>query len=404
VNTDGTGFTNVHDFSGLTYNLVVGTDTNDDGAYPLSDLVSSGETLYGTASLGGRLGVGTVFAINTNGAGFRTVYHLTGYPSDASTPLAGLVLSGGKLYGTTRQGGSLDVGALFGVNTNGTGPATLYSFSGPDGCHLTAGLALSDTVLYGTTRDGGPLNQGAVFKINLDGSGFATLHSFDDLGMRDGSYPSARLVAVDNVLYGVTERGGSTGSGTLFKLNRDGSGFTNLHHFTSVPASGTRTNTDGAYPSAGLVLSGTILYGTAKSGGTSGLGTLFRVNVDGTGFAVLHNFVGGPGDGANPRGGLTFANNTLYGTTESGGSAGKGTVFSLELGTVTMTQPSISCTGTNVVLRWSTNLAGFTLQSSSNLFEPRVWITVPAVPAVSGDQNVVTDTISAAQQFYRLSP
>jgi len=403
VNTDGTGFTNLHDFSELNYDLGVGEQINDDGAYPLADLVSSGDTLYGTASFGGRFGVGTAFAINTDGTGFRTVYHLTGYPSDASTPLAGLVFSGGTLYGATREGGSLDVGALFKVDTNGTVPATLHHFTGPDGCHLTAALALSGTLLYGTTREGGDSIFGTVFKINLDGSGFATLYSFNNSVRRDGSYPSAGLLVANNTLYGITERGGSTGSGTLFKLNHDGTGFTNLHQFTSVPGSGLRTNTDGAYPLAGLTLSGSTLYGTTKSGGTSGLGTLFRINLDGTGFAVVHNFVGGASDGANPRGVLTLSNNTLYGTTEAGGSAGKGTVFSLELGKVTRAQPTIACSGANVVLMWSTNLAGLTLQRSSNLLEPTVWTPVPVAPIISGDQNVVIDASSAAQQFYRLS-
>ena len=89
LNTDGTGFTNIHNFSELNYDVEVSAQTNDDGAYPFADLVLSGNTLYGTASLGGRYGLGTVFAINTDGTGFRKVYDLTCYPSDAAKPLAG---------------------------------------------------------------------------------------------------------------------------------------------------------------------------------------------------------------------------------------------------------------------------------------------------------------------------
>src|SRR5438552_18727988 len=85
--------------------------------------------------------------------------------------------------------------------------------------------------------------------------------------------------------------------------------FTNLYSFqaTSGPAD---TNTDGANPEAGLVLSGNTLYGTAYSGGSLGVGTVFKVNTDGTGFTNLHSFTEATyplytnGDGAYPEGGL----------------------------------------------------------------------------------------------------
>jgi uncharacterized repeat protein (TIGR03803 family) len=67
---------------------------------------------------------------------------------------------------------------------------------------------------------------------------------------------------------------------------------TALHSFTAVAdnSSGYQTNSDGAYPYAGLILSGNTLYGTAASGGSSDNGTVFAVNTDGTGFTTLHTF------------------------------------------------------------------------------------------------------------------
>src|SRR5882672_5093051 len=103
--------------------------------------------------------------------------------------------------------------------------------------------------------------------------------------------------------------------------------FTVLHAFTS--ASGPNaTNSDGANPSGGLILSGGTLYGTTVYGGSSGWGTVFAVRTNGSGFTTPHNFTGGS-DGANPSAGLILSNNTLYGTASGGGSLGAGTVFAV---------------------------------------------------------------------------
>ena len=187
----------------------------------------------------------------------------------------------------------------------------------------------------------------------------------------------------------------------MFAVNTDGTGFTNLHSFTHCRG----TNSDGANPDAGLILSGNTLYGTASDGGSSGNGTVFAVNTDGTGFTNLYSFTMAPctnSDGAYPSGGLILSGNTLYGTASDGGSSGNGTVFSLTL------PPSAAATDhhsfrPNVILTWPTNAAGFTLQSTTNLVSPAVWTTDSPAPVVVNGQNTVTNPISGTQQFFRLS-
>src|SRR6516162_9033331 len=80
---------------------------------------------------------------------------------------------------------------------------------------------------------------------------------------------------------------------------------------------------DGAGPRCGLALSGSTLYGTTSAllPGSSGNGTVFALNSDGTGFTALYNFTGGS-DGANPYETLLLLGNTLYGTATAGGSSG----------------------------------------------------------------------------------
>src|SRR5437773_4802556 len=171
----------------------------------------------------------------------------------------------------------------------------------------------------------------------------------------DGAVPYGGLILSGNTLYGTAYEGGSGGNGTLFKLNTDGTGFTSLHSFAGPG--------DGANPEAGLILLGNTLYGTAAYGGSSGNGTVFAVGTDGTGFTNLYSFTGGS-DGADPTAGLILSVNTLYGTAQCGGSSGKGTVFSISL-PVTPPQLAIIPVGTDVILTWPTNAAGFTLQSTT---------------------------------------
>jgi uncharacterized repeat protein (TIGR03803 family) len=150
----------------------------------------------------------------------------------------------------------------------------------------------------------------------------------------DGVKPSGELILSSNTLYGSARNGGLSGNGTVFRLNTDGTGFTNLHNFT-VTSGPLSTNSDGANPFAGLVMSGNFLYGTAANGGRSGNGTVFKLNTDGTGFTNLYTFsaTSGPlatnSDGASPIARLLLVSNTLYGVARYGGSSGIGIVFAL---------------------------------------------------------------------------
>ena len=447
--------------------------TNYDGAYPAGRLVAdaSGSTLYGTANRGGSRGFGTVFALDADGTGLTNLHNFN-YFTDGSQPLAGLVWSGGRLYGTAWQGGPTGSGSVFALNSDGTGFTNLYQFSArsgllstnSDGANSRAGLALSSngSTLYGTTEVGGSAGNGTVFKVGTNGTGFAALHHFSALVSgtnSDGYRPKAGLILSGNTLYGTALGGGNFGRGTVFKVNTDGTGFTTLHSFKpgifdpiNDPSS---TNSDGVSPAGGLLLSGSTLYGTTSSGGiggSSGLGTVFALNTNGTGFTTLHKFTsstegiypetdlilsgetlygttaGGSGtlfalrtngtgfknlhnldyasEGSSP-GVLILLGHTLYGVASSGGteggSTGSGTLFSLSF----TPQLAIRRSEANLIVTWPTNVAGFdysgfTLQSTTNVVSPMVWSTNhPATTVVNG-QNTVTNPASEPLQLFRL--
>lgn len=142
----------------------------------------------------------------------------------------------------------------------------------------------------------------------------------------DGAYPTAGLVRDDRGnLYGTTTEGGSAGygNGTLFKLDPSGNE-TILHSFTGNGGDGVYCNGTPILDEQGN------LYGTCNSGGASGDGTVYKISRTGNA-TVLHSFTGTAGDGANPNSALMRDNHgNLYGTTTTGGAFNAGTVFKLD--------------------------------------------------------------------------
>lgn len=293
--------------------------TGNDAAYPQS-LALFGDTLFGTAL---SPNCGTIFSVATNGTGFTNLFVFNGDGSSGENPIARLVLSGNTLYGTTQYGGTSNCGTIFMVNTDGTGFTILRDFAGSDGAYPSTPLTLSGTTLYGTTCNGGVSNNGTIFKINCDGSGFVVLKGFTG---EDGANPSGTLLLSGTTLYGTTMWGGSFDSGTVFEINTDGTGFNVLSEFMYLT-----NNFDTGLPSGDLALSGSTLYGTTQSGGAYGAGTVFQVNTDGTSYAVLKSFRGDYSDGGYPSGGLVLSGTTLYGATPAGSCGNFGTLFGLSL-------------------------------------------------------------------------
>jgi uncharacterized repeat protein (TIGR03803 family) len=279
------------------------------GGYPWSPVISGGNgVLYGTTYLGGAAGSGTIFRINEDGTGHTVLQSLPG--PGGSIPIGALLLaSNGALYGTT-----FNPGLLFRVNTDGTGFTVLQNF--PDGS-WSGVIEGADGALYGASF-------GAVYRIAKDGSGFTTLHTFTG-GANDGMTAHSGLVeGLDGRLYGMTYGGGSANAGVIFSLNKDGTGYTLLRHFLGGA-------TDGSIPMAEMIqASDGALYGSTYGGGPGNFGTLFKINPDGTGYAVLRIFTGTANDGALPSlAGLLEKDGFLYGATSAGGSFNQGTVYRL---------------------------------------------------------------------------
>jgi uncharacterized repeat protein (TIGR03803 family) len=326
VQTNGAGFTVIKNFSLVD----VSNGTNSDGANPQAGLLLSGSTLFGTTMNGGTGGRGTVFSLNTNGTSFTVLKNFTALDINTSTntdganPNGALILSGGTLYGTAANGGIGEFGTVFRVNTNGSSFTNLYNFTnGNDGAEPQASLVLSGSTLYGTARYGGNEGAGTVFSVSLNGTGFNPLHYFTGSGT-DGANPVAGLVLSGGILYGTTQYGDSgdgSDDGTVFAISTTGAGFTNLYSFN---------DSSGSTPFAELTLSGSTLYGTTGNGGYN-FGTVFQINTDGTGFATICNLVPsagwGPQGGLLLSGGTLYGTTVAGGMP----GLGNGVLFSVDV-------------------------------------------------------------------------
>lgn len=334
-----------------------------DGAFPYGGLVRGNEdNLYGTTLEGGSEncpvggGCGTVFELDANG-GYSVLHEFCPEAgcADGAFPSAALIRdSAGNLYGTAQYGGGgpscfgfpyYGCGAVFEMAPDGI-ETVLYGFCPTgkqpcaDGADPFGGLVRDGSGnLYGTTSKGGRTGCGSegcgvAFEVRHGGKE-KVLHAF--LGGADGAAPMSALLLDDaGDIYGTTLQGGGngcggSGCGIVFKIAPAGAE-TVLYRFCALPKC-----RDGAFPEATLTADklGNI-YGTTEAGGGSGCGgsgcgTIFKLAPDGT-ESVLHNFCSQKGcaDGQQPTGGLLLGRKgNLSGTTNLGGTHGKGTVYEL---------------------------------------------------------------------------
>jgi len=312
------------------------TGISPDGADPWNDLLLDlNGTLYGTTSVGGVYGCGTVYKLTSKGEE-TVLYSFTG-GADGCFPQSNVLQDRhGNLYGVALFGGNLTAanciddggcGVVYKLDTKGN-ETVLYTFTGGTDGNIPQGLTmdLADN-LYGITLSGGnlsysntPPGAGVVYKLDTR-SHFTVLYTFT--GGADGAVPNDYLtLGWAGNIYGVTVFGGNpaycsgSGCGTVFKLDTRGK-LTTLHTFTG---------TDGSEPEGPLVLDvWGNLYGTTYEGGDltcnsgSGCGVVYKLTTAGK-YSVLHTFTG-TSDGAQPPMGLIGdLLDNLYGVTEWGGT------------------------------------------------------------------------------------
>ncbi len=275
-----------------------------------------------------------------NAQQYHLLYTFTG-GLDGAQPYSGLTINGaGNLFGTTHSGNQgTNWGNVYELRRHNSSwifsPLQLF-----DGT-LASGVVIGpDGVLYGTSPNNlvdyfwgyvynlrPPIN--TVCRAITCPWNPTVIYGFS--GGSDGALPRYGDLTFDSAgnMYDTTANGGisfgSDGLGVVYQMTRSGSGWTQqpIYLFTGP---------DGAHPYNAVVLDGAgNLYGTTTAGGQFGFGTVFEVSPSGGGWTerVLYSFTGGD-DGSFPTAPIVFDQaGNIYGSTNTGGAGGGGTVFEL---------------------------------------------------------------------------
>ncbi len=103
-----------------------------------------------------------MFKLNPKTSAYTVLYSFGG-GSDACFPQVTLAYSGGALFGTTVAVGGICSDTLFGVNAVTGAETTRYQFT--NNTTLPSGLAAKGITAYGLTERGGNPGAGTLYKL-----------------------------------------------------------------------------------------------------------------------------------------------------------------------------------------------------------------------------------------------
>ncbi|WP_424961361.1 choice-of-anchor tandem repeat GloVer-containing protein [Ekhidna sp.] len=295
INVDGSDFEVVHHFDG----------TN--GSEPRGGLCAHDGKFFGMTRVGGANNFGTLYEISFTGNFLKRLdFNIT----NGRDPYGRLIENGGFIWGMTRIGGANNQGLIFAFNPTSSAFFNMHDFETETGRNPHGGLTISNSRFWGTTVSGGTNDLGTIFSLALDGSDYQKEH---DCELTTGISPQGDLVETNGKLWGTAIGGGTTSQGTLFNLNVDGTGFQKIHDFTTSPSINPFPNL--------VVLNNEIIGITAQ--------TLFKIDDDNTGFQTLRIF--DKSEGFQINGSITLSNNKLWGMTQLGGEQNHGVIFRMDL-------------------------------------------------------------------------
>ncbi|MFY7651487.1 MAG: choice-of-anchor tandem repeat GloVer-containing protein, partial [Chitinophagaceae bacterium] len=266
-------------------------------------------------TLSGFFGNGLLFSAYTqqNNQRHQIVLPYTSNFGYSSSTRFGLIMgSDGYLYGCMENGGGevwgSNLGSVFRVNPADTSDKSIIKYFNSSNTNSYYPIYLiegTDGFLYGISRMGGNNNRGTLFKIKKDGSEYQNIYQV-------GGTNSLRTVS--SLIYdAATQLLIGTGTNNdyescIFTINTNGNNLTIIKTFLSA-----NTVTEGAELQPTLSLVGDTLFGAMLRGGNSSLGSIFKLHKNGSGFSTIKLF--STAEVGNPLGALQIDDNDfIYGT------------------------------------------------------------------------------------------
>lgn len=287
--------------------------------------------LFGVTSSGGTDNIGVIFKTDANGENQSVVYNLA-YKSPGLKPENGKLCElNGKLYGTTANGGSNNMGVLYEYNPTNDIYVKLHDFDGENSGRAPYSnvILASNGKLYGTTLYGGINDLGTLFEYDIATNTLTKKLDFDGANMGMNVYANV-IQAANGKLYGLTNRGGTNGVGVLYEYDYTTETFTKLLDFETVSS--------GIGPTIMVEVENNILYGTGSGGGANNNGTIFEYNITTSTFTKKFDFES-VSSGYNPTLTLMKASNgNLYGLTRNGGLNNLGVLYEYNISTEIFTK------------------------------------------------------------------
>ncbi len=222
--------------------------------------------LWAILKTGGLYNEGVIAKMAADGSSYQKMYEFN--RATGAFPQSGLLEFEDRFYGITLEGGSFNFGVLFRIDSDGSNYTVLHEFESTSGSNPEGGLTVENEIIYGTTLTGGSNDDGAIFSYDLNSNIYNNMFDFD--GNLNGSEPTGKLLLYDGIIWG------STKDNKLFSITTGGNNFT-VQATLNSPGFGN------------LIVFEDQIYGISSGSGTT---TLFVINPDGTGFTNL-DFVQG---------------------------------------------------------------------------------------------------------------
>jgi uncharacterized repeat protein (TIGR03803 family) len=186
-----------------------------DGKAPVGRPVLAGNMLYGTTSAGGANDGGVIWSLDLTTNNFKTLHEFAA-ASDGDSPVSDLMLSGNLLYGAAAEGGANGAGSVWSFDILAGTFTNLHDLDPLlDGDYTTGFLQDGDN-LFGIAANGGAYGDGTIWSLDTATGYFSTLHAFQ--ADTDGNFPAGHLVLDGKTLYGGTLFAGQNNGGTLWAV------------------------------------------------------------------------------------------------------------------------------------------------------------------------------------------